>query len=248
VVLAILLPHGASARSAGDDFSAHLSYAALVTTPRGQATESLAFTIQPLVSWDGGEPGSVTLRVELPDGVTWATGGPGPPAGCTRTPRQAVCTSKVTYTGTNLAAAFGSWALAAARPGSYAFSAAVAETARPDPNPANDSVSLTVDVKNAGTGGVALKPARPKTSSTLTASIPVWVYAEAGNYPLSQGSVSCAARIASAKAPAKGTLDGGRASCAVRIGKGASGKSLRGTILVTSAGLRVVKAFSARIG
>jgi len=221
----------------------------LVSTSSAKTTESLGFQLSPLLSSDGGESVTVKVRVKLPAGIHWADKVPGSAEGCTRTEADAVCTKNVTPTpGTNLAATYGIWQVVAERPGSYTFEASIAETSRPDPNPANDSSSLTVNVGDR-LGGVTLKPKLLKAGSDLEASHAVFILDNDGRtLPLSRGTVACSAKIGPVKAKSIAALSGGRAICKVKTPKSAKGKLISGTIRTTSEGLVLTKQFNLKLG
>lgn len=247
-LLVILPSGGASASRAANDFAPGLAYTALVSTPSAKTTESLGFQISPLLSSDGGEPVTVELRVKLPAGIHWAGKAPGAAEGCTRTEDEAVCTKNVTPTsGTNLAATYGLWPVVAERAGSYTIEASMAETSQPDPNPSNDSSSLVVNVRNT-LGGVTLKPRPLKAGSDVVASHAVFTLDNEGRtFPLSNGAVTCSAKIGSVKAKSLAAFSGGRATCRVKTPKGAKGKLVTGTIRTTAAGLALTKQFNAKL-
>ena len=245
VVLAAL-PLGASAQNTANDLSPSLNYLALVSTLNGKTTESGSFTIGTSLSWDGGEPVTVKLSLQLPAGIRWAGNAPGGD-GCSRTEEQAVCTKEVTPTeGTNLAATLGPWQVVAERAGSYTFEAAILSTSRPDPNPSNDSTSMTVNVRDVP-GGVALKPNLPKAGFDVVASHGVFIQSPDRTFPVVEGSVSCSANIGSVTAKAKGALSSGRATCTIKTRKSATGKLISGTIRTASAGLVSTKEFRVKL-
>jgi hypothetical protein len=64
---------------------------------------------------------------------------------------------------------------------------------------------------------------------------------------LTAASVTCTARIGSAKVRVVGRFSGGRARCLVTVPRSAKGKTLRGTITVRSAGATVRRSFSYRV-
>jgi hypothetical protein len=150
--------------------------------------------------------------------------------------------------GTNLAAVYGVWQVVAAREGSYTFDAAIRESSRPDPNPSNDSASLTVRVGGAR-GGVTLKPRLPKAGTGIVASHRVLTLDQEGRtFPILKGSVTCFARIGPAKLKARGALNDGRAACTLMTPAGAKGKVVSGTIQTTSSGLVLTKKFVVTLG
>jgi len=247
--LVILPLGGASASGRASDFGPGIAFTALVGTANARATESLGFAISPLLSSDGGEPVNVKLRVTLPAGIHWAGKVPGAAEGCTRTEQEALCTRNVSPTpGTNLAATYGIWPVVAESTGSYTFAASIAETSRPDPNSANDSSSLVVRVGNT-VGGVSLKPKSLKAGSDVVASHTVFTLDNEGRtFPLTNGTVTCLAKIGSVRTKSIASFSNGRAICKVKTTKGARGKVVSGTIRTTSAGLMLTKQFNAKLG
>lgn len=246
--LLALLPLGASARSVSNDFSPSLAFTALVSSPSARSTEGLGFSISPFLSSDGGESVAVKLGVTLPAGIRWAGRAPGAAEGCTRTEQGAVCSKNVPPpTGTNLAATYGVWQVVAEREGSYKFETTILGTDRPDPNPSNDSASLTVNVGSVRRG-VTLKPRLPKAGSDVVASHRVLILDNEGRtFPILKGTVACSARIGSAKAKTIGALSDGRATCRLKTATGAKGRVVSGTIRTTSSGLTLTKQFKATL-
>lgn len=107
---------------------------------------------------------------------------------------------------------------------------------------------FTYDVRIRATLGVrsgGSRPARPAAGKAYTAFA---VVARSDGAPVRTATVTCRATIAGrAIAPASKSFSSGRASCNYRIPKTARGKLLRGTITVTSGGLRATRSYSARI-
>ncbi|HJU47880.1 MAG TPA: hypothetical protein VJ689_07105 [Gaiellaceae bacterium] len=241
-LLIIALPGPAAARVSADDFGAGLTYTALTSSRAGSATVNQPFTVSAVVSWIGAQTaaGNVQITVTLPSGISWS-GAAG--SGCVRSGDQATCSAAVRPgQGTNLAATFGLGSAIARAPGSYTFSAALS----PDGNPANDSFTLDVVVAAASAGGVSVKPARPKPGSTVVATTNVWSKTESSAVHLESGSVTCTAAVGKAKAPARGTVGGGRATCSIKMSKAARG-TLKGTLTASAGGARLTKSFSVRL-
>jgi len=196
-----------------------------------------------------GGSANVKLSVTLPAGVHWAGNAPGAKEGCTRTEQEAICSNTLRpVSGTNVAQIYGIWQVVAEREGTYKFDAAILENSLPDPNPSNDSASLTVSVRNAR-GGVTLKPRLPKAGSDVVASHRILVLdSEGRTFPILKGTVACFARIGSSKAKATGALRDGRATCRLSTPSSATGKVVSGTIRTTSSGLVLTKQFRAKLG
>ncbi len=212
-VAVVALPAAAMAHRAAGNFSPSLAYTALVTKG-GKATETLDFAIAAYVGWDGGDAATIQVRVTLPAGVRWSGPAPGAADGCTSSATGAACTKAVVPTpGTNLAAAFPAWRVVAERRGSYTFEVAVGLTG--DPDPSDDTSSMTVEVGSAS-AAVALKPRPTRAGTTVVASHPVYLTSADQTQPLAVGAVRCAVKIGPKIVPAKGSLNAGRSTCAVR--------------------------------
>lgn len=235
-------------RSAVDDLSLALNLqgpsagAKVVTGP--------AFTIATVVETDGGVQG-ITLRMALPSGVRL---GASPPAslGCSGT-TAIVCTTRLEQS--SIVFFQYDWGLVAESPGSYEIVASV-EGARPDPNPANNSVNFRFEVKAAGgssSGGgsatvsattVKLTPAKPKAGSVVTATSSV----TGDGSPVKPTKVVCAGTLAGKKVTGKGTSATGRASCRYATPKSAKRKTLAGSIVISVEGKTITKRFSTKLG
>jgi hypothetical protein len=247
VCLIFASPAPGTAGSQANDLSANLGFTALVSSPRGSATESLGFAIAAYIVWDATEPVTLELQVALPAGIRWAGVPPGSADGCISTATRAVCTRAVTPTpGTNLAAAFGEWAVVAERPGSYTFDAKVASKNGPDPDPSNDATSMTVTVAPSA-GGVSLRPRTAAAGSTVTASLAIFVRSPDRTTPAAQARASCVARIGSKRVTAKAAFTGTRATCSVKTPSTARGKLLTGTLRTVSGPLILTKPFRLRL-
>jgi hypothetical protein len=83
--------------------------------------------------------------------------------------------------------------------------------------------------------------------AAVVASHPVWSRSGEQAFRLVTGSVRCTATIGGAKAAVKAALAAGRATCTITTPKSARRKALRGTIVTTSGGLRLVKSFTATL-
>lgn len=245
--IAAALGAQAFARSSADDYSLGLAHAALNSRPTPGLSEPLRFTLHPVVTVIGSSGGEIRIGVTLPEGLSWGARGPSSSNGCTTvSPVRAECVRNVVVTeGTNRAASFEGWDVVATRPGTYTIEGTV-ESATGDPNPADNSASLTVRVEPAA-GGVALRPRRPLAGKTVVAAHSVWLRMAEQVTPVATGSVRCKARIGGTATTARGALNGGRATCTIKIPSGAKGKALRGTITTSSGGLQLVKAFAATV-
>lgn len=65
---------------------------------------------------------------------------------------------------------------------------------------------------------------------------------------ITTGSVACSARVAKARAQARGSFRGGRARCMITVPRTAKGKALTGSMTVRAASATVTKRFSFRVG
>jgi hypothetical protein len=241
-LLIAALPVLAAADATGDDFGAGLTYTALTASRSGSATVNQPFAVSAVVAWNGAQiaAGHVQITVRLPSGVSW-TGSAG--SGCTRSGDQATCSAAVKPgQGTNVAAFFTPGAVIVRSPGTYTLSAAVS----PDGNTANDSATLDIVVGGAGAGGVSVKQTRPKAGTAVVVTTNVWSKTDSSVVPLESGTVSCTAAVGKAKASARGTVAGGKATCSIKTTKIAHG-TLRGTITASAGGARLTKSFSARL-
>jgi hypothetical protein len=84
-------------------------------------------------------------------------------------------------------------------------------------------------------------PARVVSGKALTVTVPV-----RGSAP-TDGTTTCTVRVGARSAKGRGTAGSGWATCRLVVPKGSSGKTARGSILVSSGGASVTRTFTVRI-
>jgi hypothetical protein len=200
-------------------------------------------------------PASAKVRLTLPDGLTWGTDLPDPGEGCTSTASTGECQTPVLEPIAGRNAVGWGWDVVAARTGSYVLRAEIVSASDPDPEPSNDTASVTVVVTEAssppppgGGGGVRVgaakvSPAKPKAGSTVVATVRM----TDGANPTRPSGVTCTATAGAAKVRGVGRAGNGAATCTYRTPKSGKGKLLRGSVSFTAAGAKYTKRFSVKL-
>ena len=134
--------------------------------------------------------------------------------------------------------------------GAFDFDAAGAQIAGEDPmawpwDDAPDFGSWTYALVFSPTLGPAkLRPSPPKAGKLVSVAVP----ATSGGKPIDAGTVKCTATVGGKSIRASGSgLNGGTAGCAWKLPAKAKGKTLRGSVSVTTAGGTATRAFSAKV-
>jgi hypothetical protein len=140
--------------------------------------------------------------------------------------------------------------LVATQPGHYTIVARVTDLTATDPNPANNTASVTIDVGSAplqlAVSGFAVSPAKPRAGAPLKASFAVINRVTGAR--VAPSAVRCAAVVGRVTARARGSVVKGRAICTFFPPRSAKGKIVRGKITATAERKRVTKAFAVRLG
>jgi hypothetical protein len=125
----------------------------------GQTT-SLNFKIFVEVPSAAGVEQRFTATIRLPAGLRWGADGPDRTEGCTGT-EPAVCTQVMQRNQAGTVAGGWTWDVVAERGGVYEITASV-QPERPDPDLANNTSTLRVEVRprTSGGGGTARPPSR----------------------------------------------------------------------------------------
>lgn len=110
---------------------------------------------------------------------------------------------------------------------------------------APDFGSWTYTILVAPTAGPSvLRPANPKAGGLLSVAVRV----TANGKPVDAGTVKCGATLGGKRLAASGSgLSGGVAGCTWRLPRTAAGKTLRGSVTVTTAGGTASRTFSAKV-
>jgi hypothetical protein len=199
------------------------------------------------------EPGGGKVRFQLAEGLRFGADAPDAEEMCANTGSAAECTIP-TREPVLMSSTWGiGWDVVADRPGTYVLRADIVETSTADPNPSNNSASVTVVVVEAPTGGdrvsvsagaAKLSPAKPKAGSRVTATVRV----TANGSPVRPSRVACAGTIGRARLAGAPRAVSGAAACTYRTPRSARGKTLRGKISFTARGRSFAKRFSVRLG
>jgi hypothetical protein len=257
--LALLTATAGAAPAAVDlhlDMMIGRSATTAASVPNGstQTVTSLRFGAGVNVSLITNQSASAKVRLVLPEGLAWGTDEPDPTEGCTSTASTGECESPVLEPiGGRNAVGWG-WDVVAARTGSYVLRAEIIQASEQDPDPSNDTASVTVVVTDVpppsppGGGGVrvgaaSVSPPKPKAGSTVVAKVRM----TAGGNPTRPQDVTCTGTAGAAKLKGVGRAGNGAATCSFRTPRSAKGKMLRGAISFTAVGARYTKRFSARL-
>lgn len=136
----------------------------------------------------------------------------------------------------------------AGQPGTYTVVVRATELTATDPNPANNTASLTIVVRSPvpAVRAFAISPARPRAGARVRASFAI-VESVTGK-TLVPSAVRCTRSAAGAKVRGRGSVRfGGRATCTFSPPKSAKGSTLRGRISAAAAGKRLTRAFAIRL-
>lgn len=129
--------------------------------------------------------------------------------------------------------------------GSYTVVARLTELTASDPNPANNEVSLTVNVVAVSRVLVparfAIKPAKPVAGRPVVVTFRI-VDKTSGAY-VKPSSASCSVNLG----PRTARVVGNAATCSLHPPTTAHGKTLRGTLAANANGTRVARRFSIRL-
>ena len=220
---------------------------------------SLRFYVYLLLFPDPLTPATVQtkLRFVLSNGLQWGADAPDPVAEtCTSTPTTGECqlTLRPGQTGDGYY-----WNVTAAQPGTYTYQAEIIEASEADPNPSNNTSSITIRVTEgiAGGGGgggsaagvvsasaATLTPAKPVAGKAVSAIVQV----KRDGAPVRPTSVRCTASIRGVTLKGTPRARLGKAICAYRTPPRAKGKLFKGTVSLRVSGQRIRKTFSARLG
>jgi hypothetical protein len=89
------------------------------------------------------------------------------------------------------------------------------------------------------------RPAKPAAGKPFVVTVPVRRSDTAR--PITSGSAKCDVRVGGKKVDAAGRVGAGRATCTLSVPDGASGATLRGSVLVRSGGTSVTSRFAFRV-
>jgi hypothetical protein len=145
------------------------------------------------------------------------------------------------------------WDVVADRTGFYEITATVVPT-EPDPNAANNTTTFRFEVANpAPPGGSAapravasatrLTPASPRAGSPFSAGVRVSVDGSA----VRPSGVTCTGTIAGRKLRGTPRALVGQAICTYRPPLAAKGQRVRGSVVVSASGSRLVRRFTVRL-
>ena len=137
--------------------------------------------------------------------------------------------------------------LRADRPGSYTVVVRATELTTSDPNPANNTASLTISVQapKPTVRGFAISPAKPRAGTPLRVSYAITE--QVTGQALVPSAVRCSATARAAKVAGRGSARGARATCTFLPRSSARGKTMHGRVTATVAGTEVEKAFAVRL-
>jgi len=210
------------------------------------------FVAGAVLSSVGPDPVGVRMRLELPPGLHWGSDAPDPSENCTGTVNVGDCHTAADLDPNQFRGDSGwVWDLVADAPGSYILKAEIVETSTPDTDPTDNSSSVTVVITGSDNGGdsgvktgpVKLSPAAPRAGSIVVARVRV----TSSGSPTRPTKLACSAKVGALAIRGRAQATVGTATCVFRTQKTMSGKTLRGTLIFTAGGTRVVKHFAAKL-
>jgi hypothetical protein len=208
------------------------------------AVRRLAFKAGVNVESTGPEEANVRVRFELPSGLHWGFDLPDPSENCQATSSVAECRSPQPLF-SSVPNVGWAWDITADAPGAYVLKADVVESSTSDPDPSDNSASVTVVVTQptVTVGAVKFSPARPKAGSVVSARITI----AADGTAVTPRSIRCTATIGKKRLAGTASASNGAATCRYRTPRSAHGKTLRGVIAFTAEGTQVTKQFAVRL-
>jgi len=210
------------------------------------------FVAGAVLSSVGPDPVGVRMRLELPPGLHWGSDAPDPSENCTGTVNVGDCHTAADLDPNQFRGDSGwVWDLVADAPGSYILKAEIVETSTPDTDPTDNSSSVTVVITGSDNGGdsgvktgpVKLSPAALRAGSIVVARVRV----TSSGSPTRPTKLACSAKVGALAIRGRAQATVGTATCVFRTQKTMSGKTLRGTLIFTAGGTRVVKHFAAKL-
>jgi hypothetical protein len=118
--------------------------------------------------------------------------------------------------------------------------------AAPDPGRGMYSFDVRITPPRLVVRSFGLRPATPRAGRPLSTFV---TFARSDGTPPAAPSVRCRATLGGRALPASGSsVTGGRATCRWALPASARGKTIRGTVIVQSGGLRASRSFIRRVG
>jgi hypothetical protein len=211
------------------------------------AVRKLEFAVGVQVENQGpDESTSARVRLVLPSGLHWGADAPDPSENCTHTDTVADCRTPgpMDATAGSTRAAGWAWDVVAAAQGRYVLRGELVESTPPDPDPTDDTSTVTVVVKTAAGPVVAspvrIKPAIPKAGAPFSASVRVTM----DGAPVNTHTPACAAAFGNFSYSWTARAIRGLVTCVYRTPKAAKGKTLRGSVTFAAQGRKFVRRFA----
>jgi hypothetical protein len=211
-----------------------------------------SFMAGAVITSEGPDPVGGHMRFELPLGLHWGSDAPDPSENCTGTATVGDCRTSADLDPNQFRGDAGwVWNVVADAPGSYVLKAEIIETSTPDTDPTDNSSSVTVVITGSSnvsgpgvaTGAVKLSPVAPRAGSVVVARVRV----TSGGSPIRPTRPSCSAKVGAVAISGSAHATVGTATCVLRTKRRMSGKTLRGTVIFTADGTRIVKHFAAKL-
>jgi hypothetical protein len=226
-VVALVAGAGASARATA---TADVSVKWAAPVEPSKPLVGQIFRLQAGIVNGGPDVGNVRVNVQMPTGVSRVGGG----LECTQEGQVLHCDEIKAPVGDD---GSGTLTLKAAAPGSYPITVFLDHLDATDPNLADNSDSVTVDVVaiRVAAGALAIKPAHPVAGSPFLVSFPV------------TGAAIASATCTSTLGRATGKVVGGRATCSIVTPKSARGRVIHGKVIARTETETFARAFSFRL-
>lgn len=216
------------------------------TIPNGGSATvpRLSFKAGVNVESTGPDEATIRVRFELPAGLRWGVDLPDSSENCSSTASVAECRSPQPLFSTTPGAGWA-WDVEADAPGTYVLKAELIESSTSDPDPSNNSSSITVVVTQPAVTASAAKvsPARPKAGAVVSARVAV----SAGGEAATPSGVTCAGSVGKSRLAGTGKAGSGVAICRYRTPRSAKGKTLRGTVAFSAGGTQITRRFAVKL-
>jgi hypothetical protein len=240
LVLAMGLAVGGSTALAGALASADVDVS-VQKAPGPPAVAGIPFPVDVGIGNAGPDATSARLLLDLPSGLTATSPNP---IGCPVGQGTLDCGRQDLAAGEE-GDQFSR--LRADQPGSYTVVVRATELTAADPNPANNTASLTISVRapTPTVRGFAISPAKPRAGSPLKVSYAITE--QVTGQALVPSAVRCSATAGAAKVASRGSARGARAMCTFFPRPSARGKTMHGRVTATVAGTEIAKAFAVKL-
>jgi hypothetical protein len=226
---------------------ADASHSSIIQRDTTIAVRKLTFAVGVNIENQGpDEATAARVRLVLPTGLHWGADAPDPSENCVATDTVADCRAPTALDATAGArrAAGWIWNVVASTQGRYVLRAELVESTPRDPDPSDDTSTVTALVKTSIGPVVAsaarITPSIPRAGAPVSARVRVTV----DGTRVTTHAPICTARLPNIAFSWIGRATLGVVTCVYRTPTAARGKTLRGTVGFTAQGKRFVRPFA----